>query len=166
MRFDAIFRVQCASLVGGLLLLWAPLHANAAAEKETEQYTLFATTAPAQPQQGNAAVYTLRITPKGLLKLKRETPLTATLTSTPGLTLTQDRFASKDLQDDPPLQKDPPPGNSGQQQVTTKRIETTITAQTAGAHTITAQLTFFLCTDQICQRYKDTLALPVTVTPR
>ena len=88
---------------------------------------------------GKAGACALTITPKGKQTLKTNTPFKAMLKGSDGVTPAKDKYTAKDFVDE----KTP-----------AKTIETEFTASKAGEGTVNAILTFFLCTDEICKRYK------------
>ena len=88
---------------------------------------------------GKAATCALTITPKGKQTLKTNTPFKAMVKGSEGVAVTKEKYTAKDFVDE----KTP-----------AKTIETQFTAQKAGAGSVNANLTFFLCTDEICKRYK------------
>lgn len=88
----------------------------------------------------------LTITPSAPWVLKRETPFEAKLTASEGLKLGKSKLGAKDFVD---------PKTSA------KSVKTACVASTAGSHTLSADLTFFLCTDEICKRMTDRLQASV-----
>lgn len=116
------------------------------ASQDTADYNLTASTTPANVTAGLETTYELRITPKGAWKTKTETPFKADLSAPKQVTLAKTAFANADL-----TSKD---GSN---------VITTTFKAAKGEHTIDAAVTFFLCTDQICQRFKDKLSLPIKV---
>ena len=83
----------------------------------------------------------LTITPKEGWVLKTETPFKLELAAKEGVTLPRVSFSSKDFVDP---------------QEPAKTVATLFNAQKAGKHGIDAKLTFFVCSDSICKRQKDT----------
>lgn len=88
---------------------------------------------------GKTGACALTITPKGKQTLKTNTPFKAMIQGSDGVTPSKDKYTAKDFVDE----KTP-----------SKTIETEFTASKAGEGTVNANLTFFLCTDEICKRYK------------
>ena len=88
---------------------------------------------------GKAGICSLTITPKGKQTLKTNTPFKAMVKGSDGVAVSKDKYTAKDFVDE----KTPE-----------KTIKTEFTASKSGEGTINADLTFFLCTDEICKRYK------------
>ena len=88
---------------------------------------------------GKAGACSLTITPKGKQTLKTTTPFKAMVKGSDGVALSKDKYTAKDFVDE----KTPE-----------KTIKTEFTAAKAGEGSVNAALTFFLCTDEICKRYK------------
>ena len=116
---------------------------------EGEKNYTFELSANPSPSANNAAsTFSLTIAPKTGWVLKNETPFKVTLSASDGLELAQQKFSSKDF-------KDP--------KATSKTIATTFKASANGEQKISADLTFFLCSKEICQRFKDTAELGVQI---
>ena len=88
---------------------------------------------------GKAGACSLTITPKGKQTLKTNTPFKAMVKGSDGVAVSKDKYTAKDFVD----VKTPE-----------KTIKTQFTAAKAGEGSVNANLTFFLCTDEICKRYK------------
>ena len=88
---------------------------------------------------GKAGACALTITPKGKQTLKTSTPFKAMVKGSDGVAVSKDKYTAKDFVDE----KTP-----------AKTIKTEFTASKAGEGTVNADLTFFLCTDEVCKRYK------------
>ena len=88
---------------------------------------------------GKAGACALTITPKGKQTLKTTTPFKAMIKGSEGVTPAKEKYTAKDFVDE---------------KTASKTIETEFTPAKAGAGTVNANLTFFLCTDEICKRYK------------
>ena len=120
------------TLLGG-----APL--QAAEEKPDPLYKInYQTKAPVKASASSGC--NLTITPKEGWVLKTETPFKALLSATEDIELPQVKFSSKDFVD---------------AKAAPKTILTSFTAKKAGAHSIDASLTFFVCSETICKRQKD-----------
>ena len=131
------------------LLLFVSLTGVARAEdKPAKGYEITTALDPASVASGGSTKLVLNIAAKAPYVLKNETPFKAVLTTTPGLTLAKGEFTSKDF-DDP--------------KAPAKSISTAVTAAAKGPQQITADLTFFLCTEQLCERFKDKVTVPVAV---
>ena len=88
---------------------------------------------------GKAGACSLTITPKGKQTLKTNTPFKAMVKGSDGVAVSKDKYTAKDFVDE----KTP-----------AKTIKTEFTPSKAGEGSVNADLTFFLCTDEICKRYK------------
>jgi hypothetical protein len=105
-----------------------------------KDYTLNVVT-PVQAAVGAPTEIVLTITPKAPWALHTETPFSANLSATTGLSLAKARLDAKDFLD--------PKADS-------KSVKAAVTATVAGEHTLSAELSFFLCTDTVCKRLKET----------
>lgn len=81
----------------------------------------------------------ITIVPKNSWIVKSTTPLNITLSATPAVKFTKTKLDTKDLL---PEQKPP-----------TETVGVTFSAPQKGAYTIHADMSFFLCTEQVCQRF-------------
>ena len=109
-----------------------------AADEASELYDL-AYTVEGEVASGKAGACALTITPKGKQTLKTNTPFKAMVKGSDGVAVSKDKYTAKDFVDE----KTP-----------AKTIKTAFTASKAGEGSVNANLTFFLCTDEICKRYK------------
>jgi len=82
----------------------------------------------------------LTITPAEGHVLKTVTPFKGKLTASASIALTQDTYAAKDFLD---------------AKAFAKTITAKFTAKEAGESSIKADLTFFICNDELCKRYQD-----------
>ncbi len=89
---------------------------------------------------GAASSCKLTITPATGHVLKTETPFKAMLKGSEGVKVEKDKYTSKDFVDPKSVEKS---------------IETKFTAAAAGKHSLNADLTFFVCSDEVCKRFKD-----------
>ncbi len=136
-----------------LVAILAPLalagcSARAENAPAAKSYTLAAAVTPPAPKVNEAGQWTLTITPTPPWVLKVETPFTATLKPSPGVTVDKSSLRAADFVD---------PKSAA------KSLRTGFVASSAGDHVITTELTFFLCTDEICQRQKDSVAVRFAV---
>jgi hypothetical protein len=122
--------------------------AEEAPAPKPKEYDIQAKLDPAAVAPNASAKYVLTIAPKAGYKFKVETPFQATLAPSGDLKLAKTAFTSKDF-DDP--------------KTDAKSISTTVTAGAAAQQQITADVTFFICSDELCQRFKEKLSLPVVV---
>lgn len=107
------------------------------------QYTVNVALDPVSPKSGEDATVTITITPLAPWVLKTTTPMKVTLECTDGCAVDKDKLTAKDIVDP----KSEP-----------KSVATTVKAS-SGAHRIDGDLSFFLCTDEICKREKDDVTL-------
>jgi hypothetical protein len=133
----------CVSLVAGAANPPAP----AAAKPEAKDYVL-TVTAPPPAAPGGSAEVVLAITPKAPWVLKLDTPFSATVSAPAGLTVEKARLDAKDFVDP---------------KAETKAVKAVVRADTPGEHTVTTELSFFLCTDVMCKRLKDSGSAKVIV---
>lgn len=89
---------------------------------------------------GSAGQCDLTITPAEGHVLKTVTPFKGKLSAPAALALTQDTYAAKDFIDSNAF---------------AKTIAAKFTAKEAGESSIKADLTFFICNDELCKRYQD-----------
>ena len=115
---------------------------SAFAAEETNKadwYTMTYATADAV-KAGAASSCKLTITPAKNHVMKSETPFKVMLKGTDGVKVEKDKYTSKDWQDPKAAEK---------------VIQTKFTAAAAGKHALNADLTFFICNDEVCKRFKD-----------
>lgn len=97
---------------------------------------------------GGSADLIVTIEPQAPNELKAITPLQVTVSSNSGLVIDKPNLTQKDILDI---------------KATTKSVKTKITTKTSGQYTITAALSFFLCTKEICQRHTDSITTTLEV---
>ena len=124
-----------------MLIIFSVLFSGsiASAEGETADIYDLAYKAQGDIAAGKTAACALTNTPKGKWTLKSNTPFKLMVKGSEGVTVSKDKYTAKDFAD----QKTP-----------AKTINTDFTAAKAGDGAVNANLTFFLCTDEICKRYK------------
>ena len=122
--------------------------ADAPAPAEAQPYALTASTVPKEVAVGTAAQYQLSLAPKPGWVLKTVTPFKVGLSGSDGLKLDKTKFASSDFVDP---------------KTDTKVLQTGISALSPGKKTVTADLSFFLCTPELCQRFTDKNVLEINV---
>lgn len=115
--------------------------------KKNDNYTVAAATNPEAVKKDAAAKFAITITPKAPWVLKPETPLKIKLAPSVGLELDKTTLTGKDLVD--PKAK-------------AKSVQTGVAAKATGEYSIAADMSFFLCKDDICQRFTDELETKVT----
>ncbi len=104
-------------------------------------YSISTTLDKSSIKAGEKANFTLTITPKDGYVMKVDTPFKAILEGTAMVEIARDQFSNKDFADP---------------KAPAKSIKTDFTAVRAGKQSISADLTFFICNDQLCERLKDT----------
>ena len=134
-----------AVLWGALACGWGSADA---AEKKTDKYHIEAMVTPGGIKAGQAGRYAVKITPGPGLVLKTDTPFKAALTAADGVVLGAKELSAKDFVDP---------------KAAVKSVQTVISAKKAGKYQVDAALTFFLCTAELCQRYKDTVTVSFEV---
>lgn len=133
------FPALCA-LLGLFLVACVPsAAAEEEAKKKEKKYTIAVVAEPQAVVRDKDAKYKITITPKKNFVLKTETPFTAKLTSSTGCKLAKDKFSNKEF-DDP--------------KAVAKSVSTVFKAA-AGKHEISADLTFFICDETLCERFKE-----------
>lgn len=131
-----------------LILVLFAVGCTAHAESKEKVYSITTVTTPETVNNGSDAELMLTITPKTPWVLKTTTPLKIILEASDGITLAKKKLSNKDILDAEPK---------------AKSVKTTFKANAAGPQKISADLTFFLCTDEICQRYTDEAELAIQV---
>ncbi len=131
-------------LITASLLLSAPAFA-AEETKAADWYSLNYDVAGAV-KAGSESSCKLTIKPAAGHVLKTETPFKAMLKSTETVKVEKEKYTAKDFVD---------------AEATVKSIATKFTAASAGKHTLNADLTFFICNDEVCKRFKDKAACAV-----
>lgn len=116
----------------------APAPSNAAAEPKN--YELSMSVAPEGMSASQDGELNITIAPKEGWVLKTTTPFKAKLSCDQPCALATDTLTATDMVDPESAEK---------------TVRTKVSATTAGKHTVEADLAFFLCTDEICQRYTD-----------
>ena len=134
-----------------LVIMTAGGYTARAAEDKAEKakpYQLQVASEPATVAVGATAQYRLTITPQAPWVLKTTTPLKAKLKPSAGVSLAKTTLTAKEIVDP----------NS-----VAKTVATNFSATKSGAQRIAAEVSFFLCTEEICERNADTIDLAVTV---
>ena len=108
-----------------------------------KQYSIQAELASPTPTAGENIELLITITPEAPYVLKSTTPMKIALECTEGCELTQSKLTAKDIKDE---------------ETEAKSVATVLTAR-SGKHRLDGDLSFFLCTDEICERKTDDLIL-------
>ena len=131
-----------------ILVLGSQLRADDGKKEGDRPYIIAPAAEPAPVATGKPCQYRLSITPKAPWHLKTTTPLKVQLASTAGLKLTKTTLTWQDAAE-----------STGD----AKAVQTGCEGAKAGMQKVDADLSFFLCTDEICQRQTDKVSLPVQV---
>ena len=110
-------------------------------------YTLEVPTAPIKVKKGQTGTARIAVVPKGEAHVDPNAPSQLTLTAGPNVELPKAKFAKGDARFE---------ANGIQ-------FDLPFTAKSAGAETVTASLTFFICTASLCERQKKEIAVAVVV---
>jgi hypothetical protein len=123
--------------------------APVADDKATKDDYSIDTSATAQKIKVNAdGTFSLKITPKNGKKVHPEAPLEVGIVDNANVKAAKGKLGRGDLKEKGA--KEP-------------EVTTTLRGLKAGATTVEATLSFFLCTDAWCQRMSDRVQIPVTV---
>lgn len=133
-------------ILASVLILTLGLPAFGDAE-EAKPYAV-AFTAQKTVKVGSAGQCDLTITPAEGYVLKTVTPFKGKLSAPAAIALSKDTYAAKDFVD---------------AKAFAKTITAKFTAKAAGDAAIKADLTFFICNDELCKRYKDASTCAATV---
>jgi hypothetical protein len=137
----------CYTLTIALSLSCTDARAKSEVVQEHEKFSVKAFIDASSFKQGKATTYTLTMHPKPGYKIKVETPFKAALSSDKEALFTPSSFTNKDF-------IDPETPN--------KSISSLLTPKTKGIHKIKADVTLFVCNEQLCERFKSAPVLEVT----
>lgn len=130
-----------SALLGLFLVACVPsAAAEEEAKKKEKKYSVTVTSEPQAVVRDKDAKYKITITPEKNFVFKTETPFTAKLTSSTGCKLAKDKFNNKEF-DDP--------------KAVAKSVSTAFKVAAAGKYEISADLTFFICNETLCERFKE-----------
>lgn len=115
-----------------------------------DDYALDTSKTSATIKRGGDGQFSLVITPKNGKKFHPDAPLELTLESAGGLKPAKQRLGRADIVD---------------KSAAAPEIRTALRAETAGVATLGVTVSFFLCTDEWCQRMTDKADVTVTVEP-
>lgn len=130
-----------------IVLVGRPSKADPAPEKAAD-YALVVQGDKPSVAVGQTGHATVTIRPKAPWVLKTTTPFEVVVMPSAGLAVDKAKLTSKDFVD--PKAAD-------------KVLSIAFTAKTKGAQRLGIGLNFFLCTEQVCQRYKDNAEYKVDV---
>lgn len=123
--------------------------APVADDKATKDDYAIDTSATSSKIKVNAdGTFSLKITPKNGKKVHPEAPLEVSISDNANVKAQKGKLGRGDLKEK--AAKDP-------------EVTTTLRGVKAGATTVEATISFFLCTDAWCQRMSDRVQVPVTV---
>lgn len=108
-----------------------------------KSYRIDVNLASEKPEAGKHTEVVITITPEAPYVLKTSTPMKIALECTDGCELEKKKLSSKDI-------KNP--------KSEAKAVVTKLTA-TSGKHRLDGEMSFFLCTDEICMRQTDDLTV-------
>ena len=130
-------------------LLPTAVEAAEAGNKEAaKKYAIATTAAPEAVKVNQPATYRLTITPAEGYVMKVETPFTANLTGSANLALGKNTFGKDDFEDP---------------RAEAKSITTTVTPGSKGKATVDTDVTFFICDEDLCERFKEKTQVAVNV---
>ncbi|MEM6730910.1 MAG: hypothetical protein AAF658_05105 [Myxococcota bacterium] len=117
--------------------------AVATRQSSGKEYSIAVQLAATQVKSGDPTAVTITITPQAPWVLKTTTPMKIQLECTDGCDITKARLSAKDIDD---------------AEASAKSVKTQLKAS-SGKHRLDGDLSFFLCTDEICKRQTDDLTL-------
>jgi hypothetical protein len=116
----------------------------------TKPYTVVATILPSEVKVGASAKLEIAVAAQAPYHIKAETPFRAALTPSAGLQIAKAELDAHDFVD---------------AKAETKTAACALTAKQPGAQQVRAELTFFLCTEEMCQRFQEQTVANVRVGP-
>ena len=123
--------------------------APAADDKATkDDYTVDASGTTAKLKVNGDGTFSLKITPKNGKKVHPEAPLEVSLVDNPAVKPAKSKLGRGDLKDKAAQEPE---------------VTTSLRGVKAGATTLEANISFFLCTDAWCQRMSDRVQVPISV---
>ena len=131
-----------------IFVLSCSVRADDGKQESDKPYVLAPVAEPAPVATGKPCQYKLSITPKAPWALKTSTPLKVKLAATPGLKLGKHVLTWQD---------------ATESQGDARAVQAGCEGVSAGQQTVDADVSFFLCTEEICQRHVDKVTLPVQV---
>ncbi len=135
-----------------LVLAAAPvLHAEDAPKKERatkDDYQIDTSGSSSAVSVGNDGVIKLVLVPKNGTKIHPQAPLEVKLSQPDGIKLEKRKLGRGDVADKAAKQP---------------ALSTDVSGQKPGSYTVDADVSFFLCTDEWCQRMTDRVSIPIKV---
>lgn len=134
------------------VLVAAPaLHAQDDKKKDRatkDDYRIDTSGSSSEVTVGADGVIKLVLTPKNGTKIHPQAPLEVKLSEPDGIKLEKRKLSRGDISDK--KAKDP-------------TLSTELSGQKAGSYSVNADVSFFLCTDEWCQRMTDRVSIPIKV---
>lgn len=141
------------ALVGGVVALPALAADDAAPKKKDratkDDYRIDVTGSSSEVKVGEDGVVKLVLVPKNGTKIHPQAPLEVKLSEPDGLKLQKRKLGRGDVAD---------------KGATDPALSTAVSGRKAGSYNVNADVSFFLCTDEWCQRMTDRVSIPVKVT--
>lgn len=133
----------------------APAFADDAPKKKDratkDDYRIDVSGSSSEVRVGDDGVIKLVLVPKNGTKIQPQAPLEVKLSEPDGLVVEKRKLGRGDLADKDA--KEP-------------SLSTSVRGQKAGSYAVDADVSFFLCTDEWCQRMTDRVSIPVKVAPK
>ena len=146
-----LLAVLCALPLAGQAAGSGPVSSSGAALKDDDgahAYTIEATRGPLKVHKGAAAKAHVEIVPRADAHVSPDAPISLTVTSGTGLKLSKAKF-----------------GRTDAKETAAKGVEFAVpfTAETAGKEEVKGTLSFFICTEKLCEKQKKDVSLAVLV---
>lgn len=116
-----------------------------------DDYRIDVSGSSAELQVGQDGVIKLVLVPKNGTKIHPQAPLEVKLSEPDGIQLEKRKLGRGDVADKEA--KDP-------------ALSTAVSGRKAGSYSVDADVSFFLCTDEWCQRMTDRVSIPMKVTEK
>lgn len=143
-------RLMMAALA--FVLVAAPaLHAQDGAKKDRatkDDYGIDTSGSSAEVAIGQDGVIKLVLTPKNGTKIHPQAPLEVKLSQPEGIKLEKRKLGRSDIAD---------------KEAKEPALQTELSGQKAGSYNVDADVSFFLCTDEWCQRMTDRVSIAIKV---
>ena len=143
----------CFAALALFAVVAAPaLGADAVQKKERatkDDYRIDVSGSSGEVRVGEDGVIKLVLVPKNGTKIQPQAPLEVKLSEPEGVVLEKRKLGRGDLADKDAEQPS---------------LSTSLRGQKAGSYSIDADVSFFLCTDEWCQRMTDRVSIPVKVS--
>jgi hypothetical protein len=130
------------------MLAAAPVADRADDRATKDDYELDTSGTAAKLKVGESGKFSLVIKPKNGKKVHPDAPLEVTFKDPKGVKPQKGKLGRGDVKE---------------KGAKAPELTTTLVGEKAGAHTLEASVSFFLCTDAWCQRMSDRISVPITV---